>query len=541
MTLNEVTHAGIKKVTAVAIDSSGNVVAVDQESLLNTGNFNFPLHDGTGTTLALNGTMAVSSGAITTTAKAVEIVAEADCYVAIGDTVTATAASWPLLAGERVRFRVTDGDNISVIKDVAGTEAVHYFLIHGSEQYRPRLVSNIIPRIYTKLSEATVSDFGTGSHVVVDADTIEMSAGSAGRSFISMSLNLDAGQVYAVSMDVVSIATPGTTRVMEVTGGTPVVTATEGPLYVLASEAVNATRAMLVFQAAAAVTGALFRFGVGTDANDANTVIRVSKLQVEKVGTAFSGVSPYVYPGFNILLHFADDGYWNESARQYQPGAYHPRSMRTAASGVLISDSQSDGINEIWEKASTSKRMVVPNGLAGRKLETIASDINNILPDSKIPQWRLKTSVDSNAVTALSYLPPATWVAVFAGVNDVAQAAAGTNPVPTMIAAVETIVARCAAIGIKNIAFFPVTPWGGSASFSHASSDQMHGDMFRRWLKNYCEHSTNCTYLDVYDALEGATAGNLDAAYDSGDGLHLNAAGSILLAGYLADWADSLA
>jgi lysophospholipase L1-like esterase len=110
------------------------------------------------------------------------------------------------------------------------------------------------------------------------------------------------------------------------------------------------------------------------------------------------------------------------------------------------------------------------------------------------------------------------------GVNDLR---AGATAAATYATAVQ-ILAAARARGM-TVVVVSVTPWGNW--FEWTAGKQTETLAYNALLSAWAT-TNGQTYVDAYTALSagGGTPEDLAAIYDSGDGLHPNAAGSVLLA-----------
>lgn len=109
------------------------------------------------------------------------------------------------------------------------------------------------------------------------------------------------------------------------------------------------------------------------------------------------------------------------------------------------------------------------------------------------------------------------------GVNDINGAIATS----TILANREALSAAALAEGGQVVVDLSVMPWGGFAS--HTAGKQTETDSLNASLSTPVNAIT--TYVDTYSGMEDdVTPDDLEADYDSGDGLHPNAAGAAALA-----------
>lgn len=112
-------------------------------------------------------------------------------------------------------------------------------------------------------------------------------------------------------------------------------------------------------------------------------------------------------------------------------------------------------------------------------------------------------------------------VVVEGGIND----SAGSVTVATFAANITAIHAKCVAIGALCV-LTTVTPQSESARKPFVSN-------YNTWLRRYAADS-GLPLIDFHDALADVATGDLDAAYDNGDGIHPNTAGHKVMASTLA-------
>lgn len=146
----------------------------------------------------------------------------------------------------------------------------------------------------------------------------------------------------------------------------------------------------------------------------------------------------------------------------------------------------------------------------------------------------LITDIEPAFLTTLANRPDGTAFCVIqGGVNDCAADATAA----AIQAAVTSVVNASNAAGLETLVV-SIAPWAASASWS--SARQTVTDSYNTWLAAN-DAALSYTYVDAYTILEdGSTPDNLDAAYDSGDGIHPNVAGSFVLADAINTQLDAL-
>ena len=118
---------------------------------------------------------------------------------------------------------------------------------------------------------------------------------------------------------------------------------------------------------------------------------------------------------------------------------------------------------------------------------------------------------------------------IHAGINDLVVTGTSTNnPIPLMQSSFKIIEARIREEGMIPMAV-NTTPFGNYADFDLGDLHNMYTTAWNGWLKDYCK-TKGIPYVDAHSVtVDPADPLALVAAADSGDGLHLSAAGSILV------------
>lgn len=112
-------------------------------------------------------------------------------------------------------------------------------------------------------------------------------------------------------------------------------------------------------------------------------------------------------------------------------------------------------------------------------------------------------------------------IVIWVGINDIVAGANGTTLAGTLTTWVTARLAESKFVTIVNLA-----PFGGYSGWS--AGKQTQADAFNSAIATYCAaHVGTTVCVDVNTPLNDG-AGNLDPAYDSGDGLHFNQAGATL-------------
>jgi lysophospholipase L1-like esterase len=159
---------------------------------------------------------------------------------------------------------------------------------------------------------------------------------------------------------------------------------------------------------------------------------------------------------------------------------------------------------------TSTNMMMVPVGTGGRTL----------------------TQINTAFTTDVSSFDPS-FAVLQGGINDINSA--GADPLTTMQAQVAEFIANCAAVDI-----FPVLtklpPDKNYASWSSARQGWM--DTYNAWITSYAA-TTRIPLIDL-PAVLSTDGQTLEASYDSGDGLHPNAAGYAAIGAALVAALDSV-
>lgn len=124
------------------------------------------------------------------------------------------------------------------------------------------------------------------------------------------------------------------------------------------------------------------------------------------------------------------------------------------------------------------------------------------------------------------------WVIIIAGVNDVRSAAVGVSPIANMQATANSILAKCQLYGIR-LGIATIAPFGGNGAYS--PERESYRTTWNSWLISWAA-SNGVDLYDIATALkDSGDATLLAAAYDFGDGLHPNDAGSTVISDLIYD------
>ncbi|MCP4366789.1 MAG: hypothetical protein GY797_01555 [Deltaproteobacteria bacterium] len=125
-------------------------------------------------------------------------------------------------------------------------------------------------------------------------------------------------------------------------------------------------------------------------------------------------------------------------------------------------------------------------------------------------------------------------VGIQGGVND--MAITGTDPNETVRSNVENMANMAVYAGSIPI-LVNIGPWKNSASWNTDKQDWT--ESYNTWLASYAA-SKNYQIVDIYSILDTNGDDELDAVYDSGDGVHPNTAGYKKMGSGYADAIDAL-
>lgn len=116
------------------------------------------------------------------------------------------------------------------------------------------------------------------------------------------------------------------------------------------------------------------------------------------------------------------------------------------------------------------------------------------------------------------------WVIIQAGINDISDTA---DPIANMKVTIEALRVKCVALGVR-MDVMNVSPFGNFMAWT--SAKETLRNEWNDWLLPWCA-ANNVIHYDISTALkDDVDATILKAAYDSGDGLHPNAAGAQVMA-----------
>lgn len=140
---------------------------------------------------------------------------------------------------------------------------------------------------------------------------------------------------------------------------------------------------------------------------------------------------------------------------------------------------------------------------------------------------RLILDIEPTYATDVANRLTTTTIAVIqGGVNDILNAEVLGDIQTALTSCVTTAKAAGLDVVVVNIG-----PWKNYVGWS--AGEQTTTDNYNAWLATQ-DSVQGFTLVDIYTALEsGSSADELDASYDSGDGLHPNAAGSAVVAGLI--------
>lgn len=176
-------------------------------------------------------------------------------------------------------------------------------------------------------------------------------------------------------------------------------------------------------------------------------------------------------------------------------GAGHQEGFGTAP---MIGDSLTNGIAPAFNTNAASTLALTNSGVGGDTLAQIQARLSSVIAGKR-------------------------WVVIQGGINDLVSADASTNA--AMEATMTAMINTCLSAGVTPV-LVNVGPWKNQASWD--ATKQGYTDVYNAWLASYA--STNSLpFFDMYSLME-SPADTLNAAYDSGDGLHPNATGYALIA-----------
>jgi lysophospholipase L1-like esterase len=178
---------------------------------------------------------------------------------------------------------------------------------------------------------------------------------------------------------------------------------------------------------------------------------------------------------------------------------------------LFAGDSHTDGANAS-NGSTTSFRALTKKIVGGARMSTV---INGGVPGNTSAQ--LLARMDS----LLAQSPDAVFVLI--GTND-----CGVTPLATYQANIAAIKAKCDAAG-RRVAFGTIPPRAAGAT----SAIKADVRRFNLWLTAWCANQ-GIPLADINSAVADKTTGNLAAANDSGDGIHMNDAGHLAAANAIA-------
>lgn len=389
-----------------------------------------------------------------------------------------------------------------------------------------RLVKNEFPLIATdvaNLSTAAYPGVGTASYTEDSASgevTYQVAAGG-GRVITTLTKDLVAGEWYAMSVDIVSVIGTISQQTLYAAGG---VSASEG---VISNVSLTAgTRAMIVFRAATDVSGALFRFGIGVNANETNDVTVVMKnLMVQSLGDNAANVGSYVPYGHTLEKTTSYDGYWDASNNTFiEAPIINKNNSSNFYSIFVASDSFGNDSNDFPRHIDTilGHSACRVYSIAGKKLVDIAADIDSYFDGDGNPIMATAGLVEYT--TPANIVKPCFGI-IAAGVNDI-NGLNGDNSLGGMQAALQKVVNKYKTLGMTPV-IVSNSPWKNYASFSNATYDQLKTDNWFNWLQQFCLNN-GYIFVDIYHPLEDKTDQGALASSATRTGTYDGAGGAVM-------------
>lgn len=150
------------------------------------------------------------------------------------------------------------------------------------------------------------------------------------------------------------------------------------------------------------------------------------------------------------------------------------------------------------------------------------------LPLTNIASW-INEELDHPSETDVMDIYPS-FAIIQGGINDVVMGSYEKLSLQNMIISMETIIRALIAHNIQKIVFINIHPFGGHVNYTLGRGDDETILRYNAWLKSYADDNYY-GYVDAYTLLKDSTDPRLlNAAYSIGDGLHLNAIGSDIIA-----------
>ncbi|HEY7375403.1 MAG TPA: GDSL-type esterase/lipase family protein [Polyangia bacterium] len=184
--------------------------------------------------------------------------------------------------------------------------------------------------------------------------------------------------------------------------------------------------------------------------------------------------------------------------------------MATAKSIVILGDSITDG-----RGSTTNGNNRWPDDLA-RRLPTNVAVLNAGIGGNAVTSGGLGPTGLSRYSRDILSQSAVRWVIIFEGVNDIGGSNASAS---TVTAAYDTLIAQARGQGLR-VYGATITPFGSNSYYTPAHEST------RQSVNTYIRSGKFDAFID-FDAAVRDTSNppKLQAAFDSGDGLHLNPAG----------------
>jgi len=412
---------------------------------------------------------------------------------------------------------------------------------------KPRIVKNNILEQHRFPTAALQT--GTGSDVQTTENggltgVIDLISGSSGRSCVSNTLVLAAGQWYCMSFEVVSFSGLTTSN----SGFLFTVAPDTGDSIIGEADIVagGVGRYACVFMDTVGAS-LIYRLGVGPTSNATGKQLQIKNIMWEPIDISAGGYpSEYTYPQYPIA--FNRSNFTAIGANQKVTDSFGPSYEVDKGSAILIfGDSRSDGNNDIGEALSLAMGI---NGASythasgGWKTSdiigptvfgTFSNDIDKALAGTLLRRTFSTGGDEQQSDYQPNQLAPDVVVLCNTGVNDISV---GTADNLTIDSAMENIVVICDKIVAsgKTPALTEITPWNANAGFSETNGDQIQTWGLNRRIKEYAL-AKGYIFIPLYSQLADST--DPDKLSDglgttpnySADGLHLSIEGARRVAG----------
>lgn len=413
---------------------------------------------------------------------------------------------------------------------------------------KPRVVENIFGQT---IRFPTGSVVGTGVQTPYTFNGglnggVRLETGSAGRAYITTSVNLLKDRWYVMSYNVNAMTGIDTTAfqwglswpVNAPNQGDPLLSGTE----LLAG---GVGRYANVFRSTVGGSST-FRLGLGLSANENDATMDLSNLMLELVDNASIFPGEYVYPSFKAAY-----GYDNHSTIAGKKVTFvKGPSFAVEAGNVIlaIGDSRSDEVNDLANQLNNvlgSTGVVYPHAKGGwTTANVIAEETENSLTyslDTALAGTLLRRTFSTAGVEQLYDLPdanqmrPDTLLIGNFGVNDIAGGSGSGMSVTSAMANFNTICNAAITAGYRYIVMTDNTPWNAAASFSATDGDLPATLSLNTRIAEYAK-SKGFTFVKLYKEFGDST--DADKLSDgagstpdfSQDGIHTNYNGGLLVA-----------